>query len=130
MRKKGIPEVLVRSVMRLYEGAKLKISMDSELSVVNVGICKGSLSSPFFVVLVDVPNLARQNVLSELLFVGDLGLMSETIEGLGNKFIKWKDAFDSTSLKVNLGKTTLMVSGGFAKDGLSKKTSIHVGSAA
>ena len=32
MMKKEIPEVLVRSVMSLYEGAKTRVSVDSELS--------------------------------------------------------------------------------------------------
>ena len=32
MRKKGIPEVLVRSVMSLYEAASTRIRVDSELS--------------------------------------------------------------------------------------------------
>ena len=32
MRKKGIPEVLVRSVVNLYDEEKAKISVDSELS--------------------------------------------------------------------------------------------------
>ena len=31
MRKKGVPVVLVRSVISLYEGAKTRVSMDSEL---------------------------------------------------------------------------------------------------
>ena len=49
-----------------------------------------------FAVVVDVVNeLARKGVLSELLYVDDLGLMSETIEGLRNKFMKWKDSFES-----------------------------------
>ena len=46
-------------------------------------------------------------------------LMSETIEGLGNKFIKWK-VFESKGLKVNLRKTKVMVSDDTTKDGLSK----------
>ena len=32
LRKKGIPDVLVRSVMSLYEGAKTRVIVDSELS--------------------------------------------------------------------------------------------------
>ena len=31
MRKKGMPEVLVRSVMSQYEGAKTRVREDSEL---------------------------------------------------------------------------------------------------
>ena len=47
-------------------------------------------------------------------------LMTETIKGLRNKFIKWKEAFESKGLKVNLGKTKVMVCGGITKDGMSK----------
>ena len=32
LRNKGIPEVLVRSVVRMYKGAKTRIRMDSELA--------------------------------------------------------------------------------------------------
>ena len=32
MRKKGIPEVLARRVMSLYEGARTRVRMDSGLS--------------------------------------------------------------------------------------------------
>ena len=58
--------------------------------------------------------------LSELLYADDLVLMSETIEGLRNKFIKWKEAFESKCLKVSLWKTKVMVSGGITYDGMSK----------
>ena len=46
--------------------------------------------------------------------------MSEIIEGLRNKFLKLKEAIVSKSLKVNLGKTKLMVYGGITKNGMSK----------
>ena len=51
MRKKGIPEVLVRTVMCLYEGAKTRVRVDSKLSQeleVKVGMHKGSVLSHFF----------------------------------------------------------------------------------
>ena len=38
-------------------------------------------------------------------------LVSETMEGLREKFWKWKEAFERKGLKVNLGKTKVMVSG-------------------
>ena len=41
---------------------------------------------------------------TKLLYADDLVLMSDTIKGLRNKFIKWKEAFESKALKVNLGK--------------------------
>ena len=34
-------------------------------------------------------------------------------------FLKWKEAFESKGLKVNLGKTKVMVSGSITKDGMS-----------
>ena len=53
--------------------------------------------------------------------------MIETIEGLRNKYRKWKKTFESKALKDNLEKTKVMISAGIAKDGLSKS---NVGSAA
>ena len=47
--------------------------------------------SPFlFAVFVDVNEFARVDALCELLYADDLVLMIEIIEGLRNKFIKWK----------------------------------------
>ena len=46
MRKKRIPDVLVRSVMSLYEGVKTRVRVDFELSeefVVKEGINRGSV---------------------------------------------------------------------------------------
>ena len=58
MKKTEIPEFLVGSVMSLYEGAKTRVSVDSELSVefeVKVGMHQGSVLSTFlFAVVVDV----------------------------------------------------------------------------
>ena len=40
--------------------------------------------------------------------------------GLWNKFLEWKEAFENTGLKINLGKTTVMVSSDIIQDGISK----------
>ena len=48
--------------------------------------------------------------MSKMLYADDLVLTSETIEGLREKFCKWKEAFESRGLKVNLEKTEVVVS--------------------
>ena len=47
-----------------------------------------------------VTELASEGVLCELLYADDLVLMSETIEGLRGRFLKWED-FECKHLKVN-----------------------------
>ena len=58
MRKKGIHDVLVLSVMNLYDGAKTNVRVDSELSeefAVKVVMHTASVPSPVhFAVVVDV----------------------------------------------------------------------------
>ena len=99
--------------------------VDSELSEkceVKVWMHQGSVLSPYlFVLVVDVvTEFAREGALSELLYADDLVLTSDTIEGHMNKSIKWKEAFESKGLKVNLGKTKVMVSGSITNEGMSK----------
>ena len=55
-----------------------------------------------------------------MLYADDSILISETIEGLSNKFLKWKEAFRSKGLKVILRETKVMVISGITIDGLSK----------
>ena len=46
----------------------------------------------------------REGALSELLHADDLVLICEILERLWNNFSKWKKAFLSKGLRVNLGK--------------------------
>ena len=103
--------------MSLYEGAKTKVRVGLELSEdfqVKIGVHQGSVLSPLlFVIVVDViTESVRNGLMSEMLFADDLVLTSKTMEGLREKFWKWKEAFKSKGLKVNLGKTKVVVSGG------------------
>ena len=54
---------------------------------------------------------AREGLMNEILYVDHLVLMSASIENLKEKFLKWKETFESKELKVNLKKTTVMDSG-------------------
>ena len=72
--------------------------MDSELLEefeVKVGMHQGCVLSHFLLaVVVDVvTELAR--VLGELLYADDLVLMSETMKGVRNKFLRWKETIES-----------------------------------
>ena len=77
-------------------------------------MCTRDVLSPLvFVIVVDVvTDRMRNGLMSEMLYADDLVLMSETMEGLREKFWKWKEAFKSKPrLKVNLGKTKVVMNG-------------------
>ena len=106
--------IVIYSVMSHYEGARTRFRVEFE---VNVGMHQRFVMSHFLLaVVVDiVTSMAREGVLSELLYADDLILMNEVIEGIRSKFLEWKVAFESKGLIVKLGKTKVMVSSGFAK---------------
>ena len=87
-----------------------------------VGVHQGSVLSPLiFVIVVDiVTENVRNGLMIEMLYVDDLVLMSEVMEGLREKFWKWKEAFENKGLKVNFGKTKVVVSGAEGEVSVSK----------
>ena len=116
MRKKGLPEILVKAMMSLYEAAETKVIVGSCLSEefsVKVGVHQGSVLSPllFAVVIYEVTENARKGWMKQILCADDLVLMGETMEELRENFDEWREAFESKGMRVNLGKTKLMVSG-------------------
>ena len=60
-----------------------------------------------------------------MLHADDLVLMSEMSKGPRNKLLKWKEAFESKRLKVNLGKTKVMVSGSITNMACQKAKLTH-----
>ena len=118
MRKRGIPESMVRAVMSLYEGTKTRVRV---VRGVHQGH-QGSVLSPLvFAIVVDVVTESVTNgLMSEMLYADDLVLMSETMEGLREKFWKWKEALERKGLKANLGKTKVVVSGAEGEVSVSK----------
>ena len=111
-----IPEALVRAVMSLYKGAKIKVKVGTRFSEefeVNVGVHHGSVLSPLlFVIVVDVvANEIKEGMLQEILYADDIVLITEsTTELQEKKNYVWKSALESKVLKVNLTKTKVMVS--------------------
>ena len=116
MRKKDLPEVIVRAIMSLYDGAKTRVRVGSAYSKefeVKVGVHQGSVLSPllFAIVVNVITENARRGVVNELLYADDLVIMGEDMKDLKERFWNWKNALESKSLKVSTRKTKLMVSG-------------------
>ena len=49
--------------------------------------------------------------MNENLYTDDLVLMSESLDDLRERFPRWRSALEDKRLKVNVGKTKIMVSG-------------------
>jgi hypothetical protein len=52
-----------------------------------------------------------EGLLFEILYADDLVLMADSMEELQLKFDRWKSVIERKGLKVNMGKTKVMVSG-------------------
>ena len=95
---------------------KTKVRVGSESSeefLVQVGVHQESvLSSLLLAIAVDIiSENARERLMNHILYADDLVLMSESIENLKEKFLKWKEAFESKGMKMKLKKTKVIVSG-------------------
>ena len=93
LRKKEIPEVMVGSVISLYEGANTRVRVDSELSEefeVKLGMHQGSVLSPFlFAAMVDVvTEFAREGALNKSLYADNLSQSLSVVSLIRTKFIK------------------------------------------
>ena len=102
--------------MSLYEGSRTKVTVGSGTSdefEVRVGVHQGSVLSPLiFAIVVDVATEhARKGLLNKILYADDLVLMSESLEDLWGRFQRGRRALEGKELKVNVGKTKMMVSG-------------------
>ena len=85
VRKRDIPEVMVRAVMSLYEGAMTRVRVGLELFEefgVKVGVHQGSVLSPLvFVIVVEVvTENVRNGLMSEMLYADDLVLTSKMMD--------------------------------------------------
>ena len=80
---------------------------------VKVGVHQGSVLSPllFVIVLEALSCEFRTGTPWELLYADDLVISAETEEGLKMMLNKWKTEMEAKGLRVNMGKTKIMVSG-------------------
>ena len=85
----------------------------SDAFLVKVGVHQGSVLSPllFIIVMDAVCQAVKTGLLMEILYADDLVLMVGSLDELKIKFDRWKEALEKNGLKVNMGKTKLMISG-------------------
>ena len=115
LRKRGVPERLIRMVKSLYEGARTVVRTKygkTDSFEVKVGVHQGSALSPFlFAVVMDVLSEdVREGMLWDLLFADDLVITAETMEELQERYEAWKECLERGGLRVNIRKTEVMLS--------------------
>ena len=78
---------------------------------IKVGLHQGSGLSPFlFIVVLDVISEEfRRGLPRELLFADDLAVVTDTEEEMQRRWLDWQIGMESKGLKVNIGKTEVMV---------------------
>ena len=83
----------------------------SESFEVKVGLHQGSVLSPllFAAVMDAVSCEVRSGLPSELLYADDLVIMAPTMEQLGRRVSDWRASLLGKGLKVNAGKSKVMV---------------------
>ena len=116
LRKLEVEKWLVKAVMIMYKKARAIVKTkhgNSEEFEVKVGVHQGSVLSPllFVVVMEALTQDVREGLPWELLYADDLVLMAESIEELKGKVLRWKECMEAKGLKMNIGKTKVMVSG-------------------
>ena len=125
LRKLGVEEWLVSSVMAMYTEAMTSVKTQdgpSDKFEVKVGLHQGSVLSPllFISVMEVITREARTGLPWELLYADDLVLIAKSEEALKEKIRKWKECMEAKGMRVNVGKTKVMMSG--CKEGAIEKS--------
>ena len=80
---------------------------------VKVGVHQGSVLSPllFIIVLEALSREFRSGVPWEDLYADDLVIIAESLEECVRRLLTWKEAMEKKGLRVNAGKTKIMICG-------------------
>ena len=100
----------MRLVEATYHGASTVVRTHGRTDEfpIKVGLHQGSGLSPF---LFFISKQFRCGLPSELLFADDLAVVTDTEEEMQRSWLGWQIGMESKGLKVNIGKTEVMVSG-------------------
>ena len=116
LRKLGVEEWIVRLVQGMYANARSRVRVGegySEEFVVKVGVHQGSVLSPllFIIVLEALSREFRSGVPWEDLYADDLVIIAESLEECVRRLLTWKEAMEKKGLRVNAGKTKILICG-------------------
>ena len=116
LRKLGVEEWIVRLVQGMYANARSRVCVGerySEEFEVKVGVHQGSVLSPllFIIVLEALSWEFRSGVPWEDLYADDLVIIAESLEECIRRLLTWKEAMEKKGLRVNAGKTKIMICG-------------------
>ena len=105
----------MRLVQGMYANARSRVHVGegySEEFEVKVGVHQGSVLSPlrFIIVLEALSREFRSGVLWEDLYADDL-VIAESLEECARRLLTWKEAMEKKGLRVNAGKTKIMICG-------------------
>ena len=116
LRKFGVEKWIVTLVQRMYANARSRVRVGegySEEFEVKVGVHQGSVLSPllFIIVLEALLRQFRSGVPWEDLYADDLVIITESLEECVRRLLTWKEAMEKKGLRVNAGKTKIMICG-------------------
>ena len=116
LRKLGVDEWIVHLVQGMYSSARSRVRVGegySEEFEVKVGVHQGSVLSPllFIIVLEALSREFRCGVPWEDLYADDLVIIAESLEECVRRLLTWKEAMEEKGLRVNTGKTKIMICG-------------------
>ena len=116
LRKLHVPELLVNIIQSMYYNLSSKVRVENSYSDsfgVNVGVHQGSVLSPllFIIVLEALSQEFRTGCPWEILYADDLVIIAESLDELLRKLATWKQKLETKGLRINMGKTKIMISG-------------------
>ena len=116
LRKLGVEEWIVRLVQGMYANARSHVCVGEgyrEEFVVKVDVHQRSVLSPqlFIIVLEALSREFRSGVPWEDLYADDLVIIAESLEECVRRLLTWKEAMEQKELRVNAGKTKIMICG-------------------
>ena len=116
LRMLGVEEWIVRLVQGKYANARSGVRVGEGFSKefeVKVGVHQGSVLSPllFIIVLQALSREFRAGVPWEDLYADDLVIIADSLEECVRRLLIWKEAMEKKGLRVNAGKTKVMICG-------------------